>query len=366
MSVQDELWVELGERRYPIHLGPLATLGEVLARRLPAGRCALVTNPVVRPLPGDAAVAGLTAGGWEPVVVEVADGESEKDLDTWRGLVEELLALGVDRRTPLVSLGGGVTGDEVGFAAASLMRGVPFVQVPTTLLAMVDASVGGKTGVNTARGKNLVGAFHQPVLVHADVATLSTLDEAEFRCGLGEVVKHAVLADPLFFSWLEDSADAVLAREPDALVHCVLRCCAIKAEVVASDERESGRRALLNLGHTIGHALERVLGYGALRHGEAVAIGMVAEARLAVARGAADADLPGRIGSLLHRLGLPTHWPGVSAEDLLDAATMDKKMAHGILTLTIPRALGEVRLERIHPLELRGAAESVPIPLEEG
>ncbi len=362
---EQSLRVELGERAYAIELAPLAELGETMARCLPPGPCALVTNPVVRPLHGDKALAALEEAGWEPQLFEVADGEAHKNLDTWRQLVMALLEAGVDRKTPLVALGGGVTGDEVGFAAATLLRGVPYVQVPTTLLAMVDASVGGKTGVNSPHGKNLVGAFHQPVLVHADVDTLSTLSDEEFRCGLGEVVKHAVLAEPAFFAWLEENTEAVLARERQVLVHCVRRCCAIKAEVVASDEREAGRRALLNLGHTIGHAIEKTLGFGVLRHGEAVGIGMVAEARLAVQRGVAAPSLPLRIGALLQNLGLPTSWPGLSPEALLEAATMDKKMTRGKLTLTIPREIGDVRLEQVELVELTGAAESVSNPLEE-
>ncbi len=361
----ESLQVELGERSYPIAFAPVAQLGATMASVLPPGRCVLVTNPVVRPLHGDAVLSALADGGWQAELVEVPDGEAHKTLDTWRALVLALLDLGVDRRTPLVALGGGVTGDEVGFAAATVLRGVPFVQVPTTLLAMVDASVGGKTGVNAAHGKNLVGAFHQPRLVHADVATLATLSDAEFRCGLGEVVKHAVLADPTFFAWLEDHAAQVLAREPGALAHCVQRCCAIKAAVVAADERESGQRALLNLGHTIGHAIEKTLGFGTIRHGEAVGIGLVAEARLAVARGAAEPELPRRIAGLLVGLGLPVRWPGLAVQALLDAAAMDKKMSRGKLTLTVPRGLGDVRLEQVDLIELKGAAESVSAPLED-
>ncbi len=362
---QTELRVELGERAYPIVLAPLSALGQQMARVLPPGPCVLVTNPVVRPLHGPAAQAGLTSAGWQVTVLEVPDGEAHKTVGTWHDLVGALLDAGVDRRTPVVALGGGVTGDEVGFAAASTLRGLPFVQVPTTLLAMVDASVGGKTGVNTPHGKNLVGAFYQPRLVHADVGTLTTLSDAEFRCGLGEVVKHAVLADPAFFAWLEAETERVLARDPSALVHCVTRCCAIKAAVVAADEREAGARALLNLGHTIGHAIEKTLGFGTIRHGEAVGIGMVAEAQLAVQRGVARPELPARIRALLLGLGLPVSWPGLAPQALLQAATMDKKMSRGRLTLTIPRDLGDVRLEQVDLSELTGAAKAVSTPMED-
>jgi len=358
--VPAELTVSLGARSYAICLRPLAALGAEVSARLGAqGRAVLFTNDVVAPLYADAAEGSLVGAGWSVDRVVIPDGEAHKTLDTWRGGVERLLDLGLDRHAVVVALGGGVTGDIAGFVAASTLRGLRVVQVPTTLLSMVDSSVGGKTGVNTRHGKNLVGAFHQPRLVHVDVSTLDTLDAAELRCGLGEVVKHAVLADPDFFDWLGQNAERVLRRERHALQHVVTRCCAIKAEVVAADERESGRRALLNLGHTIGHALEAVLGYGALRHGEAVGIGMVAEARFAVARGAAAPELPARIEALLLRLGLPTAWPGVSPDALIRAARMDKKRSRGRILLTIPYQIGDVRLEPVAPEELITAARAV-------
>ncbi len=359
MSETDQLTVALGERSYPIRLQPLEALGRSAAGELRPGPCALVTNDVVAPLYAERAEVSLEQAGWRPARVVIPDGEANKTLETWRSVVEQLLDLGVDRKTPVFALGGGVTGDIAAFAAASTLRGLPVVQVPTTLLSMVDSSVGGKTGVNTRHGKNLVGAFHQPSLVHIAIETLDTLSDAELRCGLGEVVKHAVIADSGFFEWLEQNAPALVSRDHDALRTVVIRCCAIKAEVVSADEREAGRRAVLNLGHTIGHALEATLGYGVLRHGEAVGIGMLAEARLAVARGEAEPALPERIEGLLDRLGLPISWPDADPGALLDATKMDKKRAHGRITVTIPCRIGEVRLESLLPNELTAAAIAV-------
>ena len=357
------LRVELGERSYDIVVGDLAELGERL-RAVHQGRVVLVTNTVVGPLHAQAARSSLEAAGFQVDGLELEDGEAHKHLDTWRGLVDDLLDLAVDRQTAVVALGGGVTGDIAGFAAATALRGLTLVQVPTTLLAMVDSSVGGKTGVNTAAGKNLVGAFHQPSLVLAALDTLATLPDEELRCGLGEVVKHAVLGAAGFLDWLEEHADEVLARERQAMVHVVTRCCEIKAAVVSQDEREAGLRAVLNAGHTLGHALERVLGYGRIRHGEAVGIGLVAEAWIAVGRGEAEASLPADIARLLSRLGLRTHLPGVAPEALAEAAHMDKKRLHGMVRVAYPVSLGAVRLAGVDRAELLDAARRLSEPTE--
>ena len=354
-----ELTVALGDRSYPVVMGALSGLGARAAACLRPGRCVLVTNDVVAPLYAAQVIASLEGAGWSVEQVVLPDGERNKTVETWQGVVSALLDHRVERRTPVFALGGGVTGDIAGFAAATCLRGLPVVQIPTTLLSMVDSSVGGKTGVNTSHGKNLVGAFHQPSLVYAAVETLDTLTDDELRCGLGEVVKHAVIADPEFFDWLDENAPRILARDHSALQHVVIRCCAIKAEVVAADEREVGRRAVLNLGHTIGHALEATLGYGTLRHGEAVGIGMVAEAWLAARRGSASEALPRRIAGLLNRLGLPIDYPGISTDSLLEAVGMDKKRAHGRITVTIPHRIGDVRLESLLPYDLLVAAQAV-------
>lgn len=358
------LTVELGARSYPLEMGALSELGGKLAAVTSPGPCVLVSNEVVGPLYARAALTSLEQAGFQASLEIIPDGEVNKTLTTWQDLVHRLLALGVDRKTPVISLGGGVTGDIVGFAAASTMRGVPFVQVPTTLLAMVDASVGGKTGVNTERGKNLVGAFYQPILVHAALDTLGTLEPAELRCGLGEVLKHAVLEGEGFLGWLESKAAELVGRDPDALAHAVARCCAYKADIVRRDEREGGLRAILNCGHTLGHALERELGYGRLRHGEAVAVGMLAEAHMAVAMGLAEAGWPERIEALCAALGLPLRSPdSVPAQALVQATQHDKKRARGILTAALPCAPGKVSLTAVTPAELLIGARAV-LPLE--
>lgn len=329
-----------------------------------------MTNDVVGPIYGEKVKASLTAAGFKPAYIELEDGEAKKTPETYVALVNKLLELQVDRKTPIVAVGGGVTTDIAGFAAATVMRGVPFANVPTTLLAQVDASVGGKTGVNTTHGKNLLGAFWQPFLVHVAVDTLETLSDPEFRCGLGEVVKHAVLEEvqdasgkwvpsTAFFEWLEANSEKLVARDTDALNYTVRRCCEIKAAVVSQDERESGKRALLNLGHTVGHAVEAVVGYGGLRHGEAVAMGTVAETHLAVLRGYCDKALPERISALLRKLHLPTGLEGLNVDDLVKASLMDKKREQSHISVTMPYAIGDVRLEKILPEELIPAFESL-------
>jgi 3-dehydroquinate synthase len=321
-------------------------VGDALAERLPRGRCVVVTNPVVGPLHATGLLDALAGAGWTPVVLEVPDGEQAKRLDAWAALVDALLDARVDRRTPVLALGGGVTGDLVGFAAASVLRGVPFVQVPTTLLAMVDASVGGKTGVNTRQGKNLVGAFHQPSLVWAPFGALGTLPDDELRCGLGEVVKHAVIAGEDALLACEALAPALVRRDPDALRRVVADSVRTKARIVADDPLEHGARALLNLGHTLGHALEQVCGYGVLRHGEAVALGLLAIARWGESTGALDrTGLSRRLESLLRALGLPTRPPsGLDPGELARAVGFDKKRERGRLRVVLPLAPGRVVL----------------------
>lgn len=340
---------------YPVHVvrGGLDGLGEAMAGVLPPGPAVVVTNPVVGALYLDAALASLEAAGFAPRTVEIPDGEVHKTVETWHRLVEDLLAVGVDRTTPVVALGGGVTGDVAGFAAATVLRGVPLVQVPTSLLAMVDSAVGGKTGVNSPRGKNLVGAFHQPRLVYAAMSVLSTLDEAEMRCGLGEVVKHGVIRDPELFEFCASHAESIRARDADAMAVLVERSCRVKAAVVAADEREQGLRSILNFGHTVGHAVETALGHGHLRHGECVAIGMVAEARWAASQGYCRAEVPEAVAQVLIELGMPVGLPeAVDLDRLRAAASFDKKVARGTLRTAVLERIGRVRLERIPVADL--------------
>ena len=357
MSLPDRT-VELGERSYPIAFGALSELGKRMAEIREPGPCVVVTNPVVEALYGEACLRALQNSGWTPHLLQIPDGEAHKTLETWTKLVGQLIAAGVDRRTPVVALGGGVTGDVVGFAAASALRGLPLVQVPTTLLSMVDSSVGGKTGVNVAAGKNLVGAFYQPELVYVDVACLETLPAEEIRCGLGEVVKHAVIAGEPFFSRLETLVPEINRRDSQALLEIVDACCMIKAAVVAEDEKESGRRAILNLGHSIGHAIEHVMGFGVVRHGEAVAMGVVAEAAWAQSCGICPPHVVVRIEKLITSLGLRTQVK-CQKNDLIAALYKDKKMSRAKLLLPVPVGIGEIRLDLIDPSELRLAAEIV-------
>jgi 3-dehydroquinate synthase len=362
------LYVELGERRYPIYVVAegLEGLGMAMSEHVPVGRCVVVTNPVVGALYADDALASLRQAGFAPELLQVPDGESHKHLDTYVGLLTELLTLGIDRKTPIVALGGGVTGDIVGFAAATALRGVPLVQVPTTLLAMVDSSVGGKTGVNTSHGKNLVGAFYQPKMVYAAMEVLETLDDAEWRCGLGEALKHGVIRDEMLFEWMVENADGLNRREPDIVGEVVRRCCTIKAEVVVADELEAGVRAILNFGHTVGHALETAAGHGSIRHGEAVAIGMLAESRFAVDQDlGTDPGMPKVLYAGLQALGLRAAAPSATEEDMLAAARRDKKVAGDALNFVVPIRIGEVRLCKLPVTALPELLSYARPPMEE-
>ncbi len=334
--------VELGDRSYEIHVGPglLARSGELIAASAGSGRRFVVTHPLVERLHGEALRRGL--GGAPCEIILVPSGERHKSLRRAAALWDALQAAGADRRSVVVAFGGGVIGDLAGFAAAAYMRGIAYVQIPTTLLAQVDSSVGGKVAVNHPAAKNLIGAFHQPRLVLADAAVLRTLRARDYRSGLAEVVKHAALADAEMFAWLETDVRAVVDRDPSAIAHMVRRSCEIKAEVVRSDERESGPRALLNFGHTVGHALESVMDYRALRHGEGVAIGMVAAARIGQQLGTCSPQVGDRLASLLEALRLPTRIPGTPASGILDAMRSDKKAVGGAPRFVLPRAIGRV------------------------
>jgi 3-dehydroquinate synthase len=324
---------------YEVHVedAGFAPLGPLVRAR--ARRAFVVTDPIVGPLYARAVVEAL--GEVAVAVLEIPEGEARKDLDAWRGLVEGLLAAGIDRKSAVLALGGGVVGDVAGFAAAAVLRGVPLVQLPTTLVAMVDSSVGGKTGVNAAGGKNLVGAFHQPQLVYAALDTLGTLPARERRSGLGEIVKHAMVRDAEMFALLERADWTTVVRE------LVERSVRVKAGIVLADEREAGLRTILNFGHTVGHAIEAAAGFGALSHGECVGLGMLAEARWAVARGACEPAAVPRLRALLERLGLRTTPPPVDRARLEIAGGIDKKVAHGILATAVLERVGWARHEQI-------------------
>ncbi|HTI96770.1 MAG TPA: 3-dehydroquinate synthase [Rudaea sp.] len=339
-----ELVVELGARRYPIRIG-VGLLADVAPWRalLPGRHVLVVSDEHVAPLYLDRVSAGLHDRTFSSLVLPA--GEARKTLDSAAQIFAALAELQASRDACVIALGGGVIGDLAGFAAACWMRGIAFVQMPTTLLAMVDSSVGGKTGVDLPQGKNLVGAFHQPRAVIADTATLATLPDRELRAGFAEVVKYGALGDAGFFAWLERNADALLARDAGPLAEAIARCCAQKAAIVARDETERGERALLNFGHTFGHALETTCGYGKLLHGEAVAIGMYLAARLSARSGmSTDADSV-HMRDLLARFDLPTAIPaGTDPGAVLAAMRLDKKNASGRLRLILWRGVGRAEI----------------------
>ena len=339
-----ELHVSLAERSYPIHIGSGALQQASLWRPALRGRHVLVlSNSTVAPLYLDRVLAGLDGLQHRSLIIE--DGEQYKTFDNVARVLDALATLGASRDASLIALGGGVIGDLGGFAAACWMRGIDFVQMPTTLLAMVDSSVGGKTGVNLDAGKNLVGAFHQPRAVFIDTSTLTSLPEREFIAGLAEVVKYGAIGDPAFFDWLDAHADALLARDADTLEQAIATSCRHKAGVVTRDEHELGERALLNFGHTFGHAIEVEAGYGEVLHGEAVAIGMLLAAKLSSSlqlAKAADAD---RLAAVLQRFGLPTRIPpGLDAQRLLERMRLDKKSQSGRLRLVLWRGIGKAEI----------------------
>jgi len=344
----ETLTVELGERSYPIIIGPGALADPANLRpALEGRRVAVVTNTTVGPLHGEALRATLAACciAGEPLWIELPDGEEHKTLATVETILTRLLEARLDRGSRIVALGGGVVGDIAGFAAAIYQRGIDFVQVPTTLLAQVDSSVGGKTGVNHPLGKNMIGAFHQPRTVVIDTDTLNTLPERELRAGLAEVIKYGLIRDAEFFAWLEEHIDALHALDPEALACAIRRSCACKAEVVAADEREGGIRALLNLGHTFGHAIEAGMGYGAWLHGEAVGTGMAMAARMSARMGwlsTADCE---RAEALIRRAGLSLEPPAeVTPERFRELMAIDKKVASGRLRLVLLRGIGTAEL----------------------
>ncbi len=339
----DTISVALAERSYPIHIGP-KLLGQPELYGTTAKQVLIVTNDVVAPLYLKRVQAAL--GGRELDTLIVPDGERYKTLATFSTVIDRLIEGRFHRDCCLVALGGGVIGDLTGYAAASYQRGVDFVQVPTTLLAQVDSSVGGKTAVNHPRAKNMIGAFHQPIAVLADTDTLRSLPPRELGAGLAEIVKYGIIVDAEFFEWLETHVDELRALDAAALTHAIRRSCEIKAAIVAEDEREHGRRALLNLGHTFGHALEAIGNYERWLHGEAVAIGIVLAARTSAALGWLRAADCARIERLLARAGLPTAAPGVDVDALLEAMRGDKKADRAGLKLILIRALGDARVTR--------------------
>ncbi len=339
------LRVSLGARSYPIHIGRgLLSDDGLLAPHLGGGKVVVVTNQTVAPLYLGHLQATLARLGVDALPVVLPDGERFKNWETLNLVFDALLRAHCERKTPLLALGGGVVGDMGGFAAACYQRGMPFVQVPTTLLSLVDSSVGGKTAINHPLGKNMIGAFYQPRLVLADVATLDTLPDRELRAGLAEVIKYGLIRDHEFLLWLEENIERLLSRDEEALIYAVHRSCKNKSDVVAADEKEEGERALLNLGHTFGHAIETGLGYGEWLHGEAVAAGTMIAAILSRRLGWLNLTDENRVRELFVRAGLPVRAPRLEVSRYLELMRHDKKVADGRLRLVLLQSLGKAFL----------------------
>ena len=338
----ETLNVALGERSYPIYIGErLLTRAELLLPALVQKKIAVITNTVVAKLYLEPLTSALHRLGVEAVTVVLPDGEEYKNSETLNRVFDALLENRCERKTTVIALGGGVIGDLAGFAAAVYRRGVPYLQIPTTLLAQVDSSIGGKTAINHPLGKNMIGAFHQPKLVLADTMTLNTLPERQFSAGLAEVIKYGLIRDPEFFVWLENHLEKLVRRDSAALAYAIRRSCENKVAVVAADERESGMRTLLNLGHTFGHAIETGEGYGKWLHGEAVAAGTLLAARLSQRLGLiANSDIE-RITGLYQRAGLPVAAPDFGAARYRQLMSVDKKVEDGKIRFVLLRKIGE-------------------------
>ena len=338
--------VQLAENAYPVYLGQdLLTQADLWHRHLGTGKVLIVSNDVVGPLYLDALTN--TLAGRDLEVHTLPDGEQFKTLETWSGIIDRLVSMQARRDASIIALGGGVVGDMSGFAAASYMRGIRFLQAPTTLLAQVDASVGGKTGVTHVRGKNLIGAFHQPSTVIIDTNTLNTLEAREFNAGMAEVVKYGAINDPGFFAWLEASAERINKRDPDALNELIEQSVLNKADIVRQDEKEAGVRALLNFGHSFGHALEAETGYSKFLHGEAVAIGMVTAARLSENRGLCPPGATRRLKTLLQTFNLPVSIPAdTDMAGMAEALKLDKKAVASGLRLILLNSLGSAQVDQ--------------------
>ncbi len=354
------LTVDLGDRSYPIHIGQgLISRAELILPHLRRPQAAIVTNTTVAPLYLETLAAPLREAGVAVLPIPLPDGEQYKNAETLSRIYDALLANRCERSTTVIALGGGVIGDMAGYAAATYLRGVPFIQVPTTLLSQVDSSVGGKTGINHPLGKNMIGAFYQPQLVLADTDTLNTLPDRELSAGLAEVIKYGLIRDADFFTWLETNMARLVARDPEALAYAIRRSCANKAEVVVADERECGERALLNLGHTFGHAIENGMGYGVWLHGEAVAAGTLLAAEMSRRLGWLDAEAVARIGRLFAAANLPLKAPALGVDRYLELMGLDKKVADGRIRLVLLRAIGKAVVTGDYPADALRATLAV-------
>lgn len=350
-----EVFIDLGQRSYKIVIGQglMDRVGPLVAGLRTGRKVLMVTNPTVANLYASQVEESLAREGFDIVRAEVPDGEQYKTLQSAEMLYDRAFSAGLDRNCPVVALGGGVVGDLTGFVAATYMRGVPFVQIPTTLLAQVDSSVGGKVAVNHPKGKNIIGAFYQPAIVISDTDTLRTLDTREVRSGLAEVIKYGIIKDADFYAWLEQNIHGVLALEPAAMAYIIEQSCINKARVVEQDETEQGQRAILNLGHTVGHAIEALAGYGRYSHGEAVSIGTAVAARMAVNMGLLNEAEESRIIRLLKMSGLPLGIPGdIATTDIIDSIYGDKKTQDGEITFILPQRIGKAIIRKNMPTKM--------------
>ncbi len=347
------LTVGLADRSYPIHIGSgLLSRADLLLPHVPHKKTMVVTNTTVAPLYLETLRRMLQSHGVDVISTILPDGEKYKNIETLTLIYDALLSNRCERSTPLIALGGGVVGDMTGYAAATYLRGVPFIQIPTTLLAQVDSSVGGKTGINHPLGKNMIGAFYQPQVVLADIATLNTLPDQELRAGIAEVIKYGLIRDQSFFEWLEMNMERLLARDAEVLQYAIARSCQNKAEVVAADERESGERALLNLGHTFGHAIETGMGYGAWLHGEAVAAGTIMALDLSCRLGWIREQDVTRVRHLFDKAGLPVIAPALGAEKYQQLMGLDKKVMGGKIRFVLLKAIGRAVVSGDVPADL--------------
>ena len=340
------LSIDLGERSYDILIGRglRKRAGELLKAAFDPSRVVVITHPSINSLYGEEVMENFVAQGWATDIIEVPEGESSKNLSQAEKLYDHLLELNCDRKSVLVALGGGVIGDLVGFVAATYQRGIPFIQVPTTLLSQVDSSVGGKTAVNHPKGKNMIGVFYQPRLVVVDLETLRTLPSNEYRAGLAEIVKYGVISDASLFEFLEAHCKEILSLDLECLSHIIETSCAIKAEVVEKDERESRYRMILNFGHTLGHAIESLTDYSSFIHGEAVAIGMVRAAKLSHSMGKCSEEVPKRLEALLKKLGLPVEMPKLESSAVIESLYHDKKTMNHKIKFILVKEIGSIEI----------------------
>ncbi len=339
-----QLRIDLGERSYDILIGPglLDQTGEEAGKRIPGRRAVVVTHPRIRQLYGTQVMYSLEQSGFETFCIEIPEGETSKTIKEAERVFDFLIDSQCNRRSILVALGGGVIGDLTGFVASTFMRGIPFIQIPTTLLSQVDSSVGGKTAVNHPKGKNLIGAFYQPRLVLIDTNSLTTLPEDEYRAGLAEVIKYGIIADPALFDFLIQNSEKILNRDETCLEHLIETSCSIKAQVVERDETESEYRMILNFGHTLGHAVEALTDYSKYKHGEAVAIGMVFAAKLSRESGLCSDKVVTQIKNLVAKMKLPADLPKLETRDLIEAMYLDKKAIEKKIKFVLVRGIGEI------------------------